>query len=150
MSTKNLANDIRVETLVMGIRRDNPAEPRFTGAALRPESQECHQGELYQEAKRQARQEGPPKYTYIYNAPLDTWKKYLTNPKDLLTHILEKISQTAERKAIRSKIESMVTLSKCFQEITHREEVARKGFGVGKTFGNMMEEERLKRRQRKS
>ena len=134
VSTKSLANDIRVEALVMGIRRDNPAEPTFTGAALRPKSQECHQGDLYQEAKRQARQEGPPKYTYVYNSTTDIWLKYLTNPKDVLTHILGKISQTAERKAIRSKIESMVTLSKCFQEITHREEVARKGFGVGKNL----------------
>ena len=134
VSTKSLANDIRVEALVMGIRRDNPAEPTFTGAALRPKSQECHQGDLYQEAKNQARQEGPPKYTYVYDSNPDTWLKYLTSPNDVLTYILGKIYQTAERKAIRSKIESMVTLSKCFQEITHREEAARKGFAVGKNL----------------
>ena len=104
------------------------------GEAIRPKSQECHQGDLYQEAKRQTRQEGPPKYKYVYNSTTDIWLKYLTNPQDVLTHILGKISQTAERKAIRSKIESMVTLLKCFQEITHREEAARKGFAVGKNL----------------
>ena len=134
VSTKTLANDIRVEALVMGIRRDSPPEPKFTGGALRPKSQECHQGDLYQEAKRQARQEGPPKHTYVYNGPTDSWLKYFANPNDVLTYILGKISQTAERKAIRSKIKSMVALSKCFQEITHREENARKGYAVGQNL----------------
>ena len=135
VSTKSLANDIRVEALVMGIRRDNPAEPTFSGAqALRPRGQECHHGDLYQEAKHQARQEGPPKYTYVYDSNPDTWLKYFTSPKDVLTYILGKIYQNAERTAIRSKIETMMTLSKCFQEITHREEVARKGFALGKNL----------------
>jgi hypothetical protein len=134
LATKPLANHIRVEALVMGIRREGPAEPTFTGGDKRPNSQECHQGDLYQEAKRQVRQEGPPKYAYVYDCATDIWLKYLTSPQDVLTHILGKISQTAERKAIRSKIESMVTLSKCIQEITHREEVARKGYAVGKNL----------------
>jgi hypothetical protein len=133
----------------MGIRRDNPAEPTFAGAALRPKSQECHQGDLYQEAKRQARQEGPPKYTYVYNGASDNWLKYLTNPQDIMTHILGKIAQTAERKAIRSKIESMTELSKCFQEVTHREEVARKGFAVGKNLRKYDGGERIGKKAKK-
>ena len=68
VSTRTLANRIRIAALGMGIRRENPAEPTFTGAALRPEAQECHQGDLYQEARRQSRQEGPPKYTYVYRS----------------------------------------------------------------------------------
>ena len=133
-SIKDLANDIRVEALVMGIRKDNPFEPRFTGGELRPKSQECHQGNLYREAKRQARQEGPPTHTFVYNSSTDLFIKYFVSPKDVLTYMLGKISQKAERKAIRSKIESMITLSKCFQEITHREESARKGYAMGKNL----------------
>ena len=133
-SIKDLANDIRVEALVMGIRKDNPFEPRFTGGKLRPKSQECHQGNLYREAKRQARQEGPPTHTFVYNSSTDLFIKYFVSPKDVLTYMLGKISQKAERKAIRSKIESMITLSKCFQEITHREESARKGYAMGKNL----------------
>ena len=101
-SLKDLANDIRVEALVMGIRKDNPFEPRFTGGELRPKSQECHQGNLYREAKRQARQEGPPTHTFVYNSSTDLFIKYFVSPKDVLTYMLGKISQTAERKAIRS------------------------------------------------
>ena len=135
VSTKSLANDIRVEALVMGIRRENPAEPTFSSPeALRPQSQECHQGDLYMEAKSQARQEGPPRYKYVYDSSTDTWVKYMSNAKDVLTYILGKIAQNAERKAIRTKINDMMTLTQCFQEITHREEVARKGFGAGKNM----------------
>ena len=134
MPTKELANDIRVEALVMGIRKDNPFEPRFTGGELRPESEECHVGNLYREAKRQARKEGPPTHTYVYSSPVDAWIKYFVNAKGVMTYILGKINQTAERKAIRSKIESIITLSKCFQEITHREEAARKGYSMGKNL----------------
>ena len=144
-----LANDIRVEALVMGIRKDSPPEPKFTGGALRPKNQECHQGDLYQEAKCQARQEGPPTHTYVYNGPSDSWLKYFASPSDVLTYILGKISQTAERTAIRSKIDSMVALSKCFQEITHREEVARKGYAVGKNLRQYDGGKRIEKKARK-
>ena len=144
-----LANDIRVEALVMGIRKDSPPEPKFTGGALRPKNQECHQGDLYEEAKCQARQEGPPTHTYVYNGPADSWLKYFASPSDVLTYILGKISQTAERTAIRSKIDSMVALSKCFQEITHREEVARKGYAVGKNLRQYDGGKRIEKKARK-
>ena len=137
VSTKSLANDIRIEALVMGVRRESPAEPTMFGShaeALRPESQECHQGDLYMEARSQARKEGPPKYKYVYDSPTDTWVKYMSNPKDVLAYILGKIAQNAERKAMRTKINDMIALAQCFQEITHREEVARKGFGAGKNM----------------
>ena len=144
-----LANDIRVEALVMGIRKDSPPEPKFTGGALRPKNQECHQGDLYEEAKCQARQEKPPTHTYVYNGPADSWLKYFASPSDVLTYILGKISQTAERTAIRSKIDSMVALSKCFQEITHREEVARKGYAVGKNLRQYDGGKRIEKKARK-
>ena len=44
------------------------------------------------------------------------------------------MARNAERKAIRSKIDMFTRLARCFQEITHREEVARKGFAVGRNL----------------
>jgi hypothetical protein len=58
----------------------------------------------------------------------------MSSAKDVMTHILGKIAQNAERKAIRTKIYALITLSQCFQEITHREEVARTGFAAGRNM----------------
>ena len=149
-SIKDLANDIRVEALVMGIRKDNPFEPRFTGGELRPKSQECHQGNLYREAKRQARQEGPPTYTFVYNSSADLFIKYFVSPKDVLTYMLGKISQKAERKAIRSKIESM----KHCQNVSRRSPTGRNPPGKvmqwEKIWPGMTEAEESRKRHRKS
>ena len=134
VSNRTMASMIRIGAREMGVRRENPAEPTFEGAALRPEAQECHQGDLYLEARIQSRKEGPPRFTYIYTARTDIWHKYLTSPKDIISSILWKVAQNAERRAIGAKIDMMLTLARCFQELTHREEVARKGFALGKNL----------------
>ena len=50
VSNRTLASAIRIGAREIGERKKNPAEPSFEGAALSPEAQECHQGDLYQEA----------------------------------------------------------------------------------------------------
>ena len=60
VSNRTLAAVLRMGAQEIGERKENPLEPSFEGAALRPEAQECHQGDLYQEARLQSRREGPP------------------------------------------------------------------------------------------
>ena len=122
VSNRTLASTIRIGAREMGVRRENLAEPTFEGAALRPEAQECHQGDLYQEARIQSRKEGPPRFTYVYKAREDTWHKYLTSPKDIIDSISWQVAKNAEIRAIRSKIDMLIRLARCFQEITHKEE----------------------------
>ena len=135
VSNRTLATAFRMGAQEIGERKDNPADyPSFKGAALRPEAQECHQGDLYHEALRQARREGPPLYTFIYDADQDSWYKYLTNPQDIIKSLINQIDRNAEREAMKAKIYIIQSLTRAFGEITHREEVARKGFARGKNI----------------
>ena len=72
ISNRTLATALRMGAQEIGERKEKPM-PSFEGAALRPEAQECHQGDLYQEARLQARREGPPLYTYVYDSTQDSW-----------------------------------------------------------------------------
>ena len=44
------------------------------------------------------------------------------------------MARNAEREAIKVKIEILQSVARAFKEITHREEVARKGFAMGKNI----------------
>ena len=125
VSNRALARMVREGSQEIGDRKPNPEDyPNFKESApLRPETQECHQGDLYQEARQQAKREGPPLYTLVYDANLDHWFKYLTSPEDIIKSLTNQIELRAERAAMKAKIEMIQTQTKAFREVTHREEM---------------------------
>ena len=80
-SKKKLDTAFRVGIKDIGERKLSN-HPYLKEEELRPEAQECHQGNLYKEAIQQARRDGPPVYTFIYEATKDCWHKYLTSYQD--------------------------------------------------------------------
>ena len=130
ITKKKLATAFRVGAQDIGERK--PLDyPSLKGEALRPEAQECHQGNLYKEALQQAKKDGPPRFTFIYDADKDSWHKYLTSHQDIINSLINQIDKNAEREAMKAKIRIIKSLTRAFGETTAREEVARKGFARG-------------------
>ena len=86
-----------------GERKEGPADPGWDVAALRPEAQECHVGELYKEALIQSRKEGPPFYIYIYDSTQDTRHKYLASPLEIVKSLITEWQETQREKLFRQK-----------------------------------------------
>ena len=133
ISKKQLATAFRVGAQQLGERKPQDY-PSHQGEALRPEAQECHQGNFYKEALQQAKQAGPPKFTYIFNEEKDSWVKYLPNHQDVINSITKQVDKTAERESIKAKIRTIKSLTLAFEETTAREEIARKGYARGRNI----------------
>ena len=133
ISKKQLATAFRVGAQQLGERKPQDY-PSHQGEALRPEAQECHQGNFYKEALQQAKQAGPPKFTYIFNEEKDSWVKYLPNHQDVINSITKQVDKNAERESIKAKIRTIKSLTRAFEETTAREEIARKGYAIGRNI----------------
>ena len=134
-SKKKLAIAFRVGIQDIGERKISN-HPYLKEEELRPKAQECHKGKLYKEAIQQARRDGPPAYTFIYEATNDIWHKYLTSYQDIVKSMMNTIERDAERDTMMVKIRIIKSLRRAFEETTSREEVARKGFNKGQNLSH--------------